>query len=96
MPRKINRLLLLCSYVFYKGVHNILVVYVCRLIVLLLYNCDGGRCRSIDLFSFYVLFSQNRLCNNTPGDCFFQISSMYAYVRMCKCTRKGQIPLGPQ
>ena len=37
----------------------------------------------IDLLSLYVLFSQNRSCDNTLGDCFFQISSCSrAYVRM--------------
>ena len=38
----------------------------------------------IDLFSLYVLFSQNRSCDNTLENCFFQIPSYSrAYVQIC-------------
>ena len=36
----------------------------------------------IGLFSLYVLFSRCRSCDNTPENCFFQISS-YSRVYVC-------------
>ena len=51
----------------------------------------------IDLFSLYSLFSQYRSCDNTLGNCFFQISSYSrAYVCIIYDKTKGQIPLGKQ
>ena len=49
-----------------------------------------------DLFSLYVLFSQNMSCDNTLENCFFQISF---YSRAYACIHnlwkdKGQVPLG--
>ena len=50
----------------------------------------------IDLFGLYVEFSQYRSCDNTLGNCFFQISSYSrAYVREIYEKTKGQVPLGP-
>ena len=50
----------------------------------------------IDLFGLYVLFSQYRSCDNTLGNCLFQISSYSrAYVREIYEKTKGQVPLGP-
>ena len=50
----------------------------------------------IDLFSLYVLFSQNRSCDNTLENCFFQIPSYSrAYVRIIQEKTKSQVPLGP-
>ena len=49
-----------------------------------------------DLFSLYVLFSQYRSCDNTLGNCFFQISFYsLAYVRIIYEKTNGQVPLGP-
>ena len=43
----------------------------------------GHPCSPIDLFSLYILFSQKRSCDNTPKNCFFQISSYSrAFVRI--------------
>ena len=51
---------------------------------------------TIDLFSLYVLFSWCRSCDNTQGNCFFQISSYsHAYLRIIYERTKGQVPLGP-
>ena len=48
----------------------------------------------IDLFGLYVLFSQYRSCDNTLGNCFFQISSR-TYVRKIYEKTMGQVPLEP-
>ena len=51
-------------------------------------------CSPIDLFSLYILFSQNRSCDNTPENCFFQISSYsHAFVRIIYEKTKDQVPL---
>ena len=56
----------------------------------------GHACSPIDLFSLYILFSQNRSCDNTPKNCFFQISSYSrAFVRIIYEKTKGQVPLEP-
>ena len=53
-------------------------------------------CSPIDLFSLYILFSQYRSCDNTPENCFFQISSYSrAFVRIIYEKTKGQVPLEP-
>ena len=50
----------------------------------------------IDLFSLYILFSQYRSCDNTPENCFFQISSYSrAYVRIIYKKTKDRVPLEP-
>ena len=43
--------------------------------------------------SLYVLLSQYRSCDNTLGDCFFQISFYSMSISYEKTT--GQVPLGP-
>ena len=44
----------------------------------------------------YVLFSQYRSCDNTLGNCFFQITPYSrAYLRIIYEETKGQVPLGP-
>ena len=54
----------------------------------------GHPCSPIDLFSWYILFSQKRSCDNTPKNCFFQISSYSrAFVRIIYEKTKGQVPL---
>ena len=51
----------------------------------------------IDLFSLYILFSQYRSCDNTPENCFFQISFYSrAYVRIIYGKTKDQVPLEPE
>ena len=51
---------------------------------------------TIALFSLYVLFSYCRSCDNTQGNCFFQILPYsHAYLRMIYEKTKGQFPLGP-
>ena len=50
----------------------------------------------IYLFMLYVLFSQYRSCDNTLGNCFFQIRPYSrAYLRIIYEETKGQVPLGP-
>ena len=46
--------------------------------------------------SLYVLLSQYRLCDNTLGSCFFQIS-FYSRANMSISNEKttGQVPLRP-
>ena len=51
---------------------------------------------TIYLFMLYVLFSQYRSCDNTLGNCFFQITPYSrAYLRIIYEETKGQVPLGP-
>ena len=52
----------------------------------------GHPCSPIDLFSLYILFSQKRSCDNTPKNCFFQISSYSrSFVRIIYEKTKGQV-----
>ena len=61
----------------------------------------GGECSHhcttlAPVFSLYILFSQKRSCDNTPKNCFFQISSYSrAFVRIIYEKTKGQVPLEP-
>ena len=50
----------------------------------------------IDLFSLYVLFSQDRSFDDTLENCFFQILSYSrAYLCVMYEMTKGKVPLGP-
>ena len=51
----------------------------------------------IDLFSFYILFSQYRSCDDTLENCFFQtLSYSCTYQRIIIYEKKKeQIPLSP-
>ena len=53
-------------------------------------------CRSIDLTSLYVLFSQYKSRDNTLRNSFFQISSYLREHLRIHCEKTaGQVPLGP-
>ena len=53
-------------------------------------------CRSIDLTSLYVLFSQYKSRDNTLRNSFFQISSYLREHLLIHCEKTaGQVPLGP-
>ena len=53
-------------------------------------------CRSIDLTSLYVLFSQYKSRDNTLRNSFFQISSyLREHLRIYCEKTAGQVPLGP-
>ena len=53
-------------------------------------------CKSVDLTSLYVLFSQYKSRDNTLGNSFFQISSYLREHLRIHCEKTaGQVPLGP-